>query len=68
MLTVSAVGVRQAEAQVTVTVRDPDGLAAAASFGVVVRENPDRATLEAFFHATDGRTGRTTTCGALTFR
>ena len=54
MLTVSAVGVRQAEAQVTVTVRDPDGLAAAASFGVVVRENPDRATLEAFFHATDG--------------
>ena len=55
VLTVSAVGVRDAEAEVTVTARDPDGLADAASFGVEARENPDRATLEAFWHATQGR-------------
>ena len=54
VLTLEARGVRYAEAQVTLTVSDPDGLEASATFAAVVQENPDRATLEAFWHATSG--------------
>ena len=54
VLTLETRSVRDAEAQVTVTASDPDGLEASTTFAVVVQENPDRATLEAFWHATDG--------------
>ena len=50
VLSAQAIG----EAEVTVMARDPDGAEAQATFGVVVAENPDRATLVALYHATDG--------------
>ena len=51
---VSLAGPIEGKATVTVTARDPDGLGTSADFDVMVQENPDRAPLEALWHATDG--------------
>jgi len=51
---VSLAGPLQGEVIVTITARDPEGLEAQATFSVAVTENPDRAALEALYHATDG--------------
>ena len=50
VLSAQAIG----EAEVTVTVRDPDGLEASGAFSVIVTQNPDRAALAVLYEVTGG--------------
>ena len=54
VLIVAAQTVHEAQAEVVVTARDPDGLEAGLEFSVTITENPDRAALVALYEATDG--------------